>query len=359
MTDHVLDVQPCRTRTAPPSPSEEAVLTTPRTRPPFDPELRAALASLPPAILTSLTPETIPQVRAWAATRRSDDETLSRGGTVHVEELVVPGPPGEPDVALLVLRPASGHGPWPGVFHVHGGGMVMGDRRLGAEILAEWVEELGVVAVSVEYRLAPEHPHPAPVEDCYAGLVWTAGHAAEIGVDPARLVVAGSSAGGGLAAALALMARDRHGPALAGQLLVGPMLDDRSLTPSSFELDGDSVWDRTTNLTAWRALLGDAVGGPDVSPYAAPARATDLVGLPPAYVDVGSVETFRDEDLDYAARLSRAGVSVELHLWPGAFHGFETLAPDAALSRTARRTRLEALARLVGQDVAARSGARA
>jgi acetyl esterase/lipase len=223
--------------------------------------------------------------------------------------------------------------------------MVLGNNRFGADEMAGWVSEIGAVAVSVEYRLAPEHPHPAPVDDCYAGLVWTSKHADELGIDPSRLIIAGASAGGGLAAGTALMARDRGGPALSHQILMCPMLDDRGVTPSSQELDGEGVWDRTSNLTGWTALLGDARGGPDVSPYAAPARAQDLTGLPPAFIDVGSVETFRDEDIDYAARLSRAGVSVEFHVWPGGFHGFDMIAPQSALGQIARATRLAYLRR--------------
>jgi hypothetical protein len=146
--------------------------------------------------------------------------------------------------------------------------MVMGTSRTGADEMALWADEVGAVAVSVEYRLAPEHPHPALVEDCYAGLVWTAQHAEELGIDPSRLVIAGASAGGGLAAGTALMARDRGGPALSHQILMCPMLDDRGITPSSQELDGEGIWDRTANLVGWTALLGDARGGPDVSPYA-------------------------------------------------------------------------------------------
>ena len=145
------------------------------------------------------------------------------------------------------------------------------------------------------------------------------------------------------------MARDRSGgPALIGQLLACPMLDDRNQTPSSHELDGEGIWDRTSNLTGWQALLGGPCGGPDVSPDAAPARATDRSGLPPAFLDVESVETFRDETVDYAARIWRAGGSAELHVWPGGFHGFDLLAPEAALSRSARAARIDWLRRLLG-----------
>jgi acetyl esterase/lipase len=311
------------------------------THPPFDPELSAVLAAMPPG---RPRPATVGDIPAWRAQNEQllqvDDADLRRGGAVELEERQIPGPAGAPDLSVLILRPARGEGPWPGVYHIHGGGMIMGTNRTGAPEMASWVDELGAVAVSVEYRLAPEHPHPAPVEDCYAGLVWTAGHAGELGIDPSRLVIAGGSAGGGLAAGTALMARDRGGPALSHQILMCPMLDDRGATPSSQELDGEGVWDRNDNLLGWTALLGDARGGPGVSPYAAPARAADLAGLPATFIDVGSVETFRDEDIDYAARLSRAGVPVEFHLWPGGFHGFELSAPDSALARASRSARL-------------------
>jgi acetyl esterase/lipase len=325
------------------------------THPPFDPELRAAMAALVGEELQPLRAEDIPARRELLAQMsQASDDVLRRDGAVDLEERQIPGPAGAPDLSVLILRPARGSGghggqgrALPGVYHTHGGGMVMGTSRTGADQLARWVDEVGVVAVSVEYRLAPEHPHPAPVEDCYAGLVWTGENCAELGIDPSRLIIAGTSAGGGLAAGTALMARDRGGPALSHQMLMCPMLDDRGITPSSQELDGEGVWDRRSNLAGWTALLGDARGGPDVSPYAAPARAQDLTGLPATFIDVGSVETFRDEDIEYAARLSRAGISVEFHLWPGGFHGFDAMAPQTALAQAARATRLSYLRRAV------------
>ena len=177
--------------------------------------------------------------------------------------------------------------------------------------------------------------------------MWTAENAREIGVDPARIVVAGGSAGGGLTAALALLARDRGGPAVFGQMLLCPMLDDRNDSCSARQMAGHGVWDRTANETAWGALLGDARGGPDVPPYAAPARASDLSGLPPAFLDVGSAETFRDEVVDYASRIWRAGGVAELHVWPGGFHGFDAFAPHTVLARTARAARIAWLRRLL------------
>jgi acetyl esterase/lipase len=317
------------------------------THPPFDPELGAALAAVAERIPPSLTPADIQTQRQRMAEVRLSDDDLRRGGTVRFEERTVPGPAGAPAISVLICRPERIGAPAPGVYHTHGGGMILGDNRTGMAGLLDWVEQLGVIVVSVEYRLAPENPFPAGVEDCYAGLVWTAANAGELGLDRRRLLIAGASAGGGLAAAVALMGRDRGGPALAGQVLMCPMLDDRNQTPSSFELDGEGVWDRTSNETGWTSLLGERCGGPDLSPYAAPAREADLSGLPPAFIDVGSVETFRDEDVDYAVRMWRAGGQAELHVWPGAFHGFDGLAPDAVLSRAARQARIAWVARLL------------
>jgi acetyl esterase/lipase len=263
------------------------------------------------------------------------NEELSRGGAFEVTERLVPGPDGAPDISLLICLPTGVTAPTAAIYHIHGGGMIIGDNRTGLPQLVEWAEELRAAVVSVEYRLAPETPHPGPVEDCYAGLSWTAAHAAELGIDPGRIMVAGASAGGGLAAAVALLARDRGGPSLAAQLLMCPMLDDRNDTVSSWQMAGLGVWDRASNEIGWTALLGTARGGLDVSPYAAPARAADLSGLPPAFIDVGSAETFRDEAVTYASRIWQAGGAAELHVWPGGFHGFTGMAPQAAISQAA------------------------
>jgi acetyl esterase/lipase len=318
------------------------------THPPIDRELQRYLEPIQQMLPASLAAADIASTRQRLEAMALPDEALTRGGRIALEDRQIPGPAGAPDLTVLICRPAGAVTALPGVVHFHGGGMVLGDRRQGLDILLDWVEEIGMVLVSVEYRLAPEHPHPAPVEDCYAGLTWTAGHADELGIRPDQLLVAGGSAGGGLAAGVALLARDRGTPPLAGQVLMYPMIDDRGTSPSSLELDGEGIWDRTANDTGWTALLGGDRGGPDVSPYAAPARATDLAGLPPAFIDVGSVETFRDEDVDYAVRIWRAGGEAELHVWPGAFHGFDLLAPDAGLSRQARAARISWLRRLLG-----------
>jgi acetyl esterase/lipase len=330
------------------SPAQGSAASQPGPPPPFDAELVAALDVIGGQLPSALTPDLIPVLRQPnPAMPAPTDEDLRRGGAFDVTERLVPGPAGAPEVSLLICRPAGVTTPLAAVYHTHGGGMIIGDNRAGMIPLLDWSQELKFVVVSVEYRLAPECPHPGPVEDCYAGLQWTAAHADELGIDPDRIVVAGASAGGGLAAALALMARDRGGPSLSGQMLMCPMLDDRNDTPSSRQMAGRGVWDHTANETGWTALLGDARGGPDVSPYAAPARAADLSGLPPAFIDVGSAETFRDEDVSYASRIWQAGGIAELHVWPGGFHGFTMMAPEAAVSRQAAAAQLSWLRRLL------------
>ncbi|WP_435280913.1 alpha/beta hydrolase [Streptomyces koelreuteriae] len=317
--------------------------------PPFDPELAGALELIKDMISPGLTPDQIAEVRQGPGIELLAELDLTMGGTFVVEDRQVPGPQGEPDISLLICRPAApvAAGARPVIYHVHGGGMVIGNNRVGVDVPLAWARALDAVVVSVEYRLAPEHPHPAPVEDVYAGLLWTAEHAAELGADPERIVVAGASAGGGLCAALALLTRDRKGPRPIGQVLMCPMLDDRNDTPSTYQMAGLGVWDRTANETGWSALLGSRRGGPDVPAYAAPARAEDLTGLPPAFLDVGSAETFRDEVVAYASRIWQAGGVAELHVWPGGFHGFDGFAPQAALSQSARAAQVDWLRRLL------------
>ncbi|MEH0416675.1 alpha/beta hydrolase [Streptomyces sp. B21-083] len=321
------------------------------TPPPFDPELAAVLEMIKDTLPPQLTMDEIETVRNGPGIEMLADLDLTLGGAFEVEDRIVPGPENAPDISLLICRPVAPatDGPLPVIYHVHGGGMVLGNNRVGVDGPLRWGKELGAVVVSVEYRLAPENPYPAPIDDVYAGLLWTADHAEEIGADPERIVIAGASAGGGLTAALALLLRDRKGPRPLGQLLMCPMLDDRNDTPSVHQMAGLGVWDRTANDTGWTALLGAERGGPDVSPYAAPARAEDLSGLPPAFLDVGSAETFRDEVVSYATRLWQAGGIAELHVWPGGFHGFDGFAPQALLSQACQSAQMEWLRRLLAE----------
>jgi acetyl esterase/lipase len=315
--------------------------------PPFDPELVPALELAYRQAPVTLTPSNLEECRRAELEGTPSLEVLAQGGA-DIRERPVPGPDGAPDVSVLIIRPPGRRGPLPGLFHTHGGGMVMGNNRTGLDTMIRWVTDVGLVIISPEYRLAPEHPFPAGAEDCYAALTWTAEYCADLGIDPRRLIVGGGSAGGGLAAACSLMARDLGGPALAGQMLLYPMLDDRTATGSAQELNGEGIWDSESNQTAWAMLLGDRRGRDDVSPYAAPARAPDLSGLPPAYLELGSVDTLRDEDLSYARRIWAAGGDAELHVWPGGFHAFDLIAPGSALASTALEVRLAWLRRITG-----------
>ena len=229
--------------------------------------------------------------------------------------------------------------------YLHGGGMIFGLEHIGTMYdvaVRDYVANSGVPMLVVDYRVAPEHPHPTPVEDCYAALRWLAEKAPELGVDPGRIAVMGDSAGGGLAAGVCLMARDRGGPAIAQQLLIYPMLDDRTTTPDP-QLLPFLTWTYDDNITGWGALLRDSAGTDRVSQYAAPARADDLTHLPPTYLDTGDLDIFRDEDINYARRLSDAGVRTELHLHPGCPHAFEGLASGADVSRRAISDRIRRL----------------
>lgn len=234
----------------------------------------------------------------------------------------------DPHVVVRVHRPRNVEGPLPLVYSMHGGGFVFGSNSMDDARFDRWCPRFGCIGVSVEYRLAPETPYPGPLEDCYAGLLWTWQHREELGIDASTVIIAGISAGGGLAAGLALLARDRGEVPVTHQLLECPMIDDRQVTSSS-QLDGLPVWSRDSNTFGWRAYLGDLYGTDAIPEYAAPARAEDLVGLPPGMVIVGGADGFRDEDIAYALRLNQSGVPTEIHVLPGAPHGVQMFAGTA------------------------------
>lgn len=299
-------------------------------RPEFDPELKAGLAVVGGMFPPTVTLDILDRMRQSYASGPMED--VFRERRIVCTDHVVAGHAGDP-IEVSVLRSADASGPRPCVLNIHSGGLILGDRFSAIDLTLEWIEQFGVVIVTPEYRLPPEFGDPYPREDCYATLEWLAKNAAELEIRPDRVLVTGGSAGAGLAAGVALASRDRGGPELCGQVLDYPMLDDRGITASTRQFDGVGVWDRTSNETAWTALLGEACGGPDVSPYAAPARAHDLAGLPPALISVGSAEIFRDEAIGYASRIWSAGGDAELHVWSGAFHGCDVFAPHAAVSR--------------------------
>jgi len=261
-----------------------------------------------------------------------------------VDELMVPGPEGAPDVRVRRYRPAGQDGPLPALVYLHGGGFVVGSLDLYDADARRIAAEVGAVVFSVDYRLAPEHPFPAGLEDCYATLVWVAENAAELGVDPDRIGVGGESAGGGLSAGVALLARDRGGPRLCLQFLGIPELDDRLETESMRTIEAP-ITTIANGEISWDSYLGTGVRGTDqVSPYAAPARATDLAGLPPALVTAYEFDALRDEGIAYAQRLMSAGVSTELHVYPGAFHACTWIA-DAGICRKILDDLVDALRR--------------
>jgi acetyl esterase/lipase len=327
---------------------------------PFDPEIAPVLEAMAAQPQPPMTLETLPLMRgAGGGFGDVDSSDVARGRGIEAEERVIPGPEGAPELEITIFRPA-GHAAAstgaerlaaavPALVNIHGGGMIVGHRSWEHGRLADLVAELGVVGVNVEYRLAPEHPFPAGVEDNYAAVAWVAANAAELGVDPERIVVMGGSAGGGFSAAVALMARDRGGPALAGQLLLCPMLDNTNTTVASRQYDGIGTWQREANLLAWHCVLGEELASsPEAPAYAAPSRAADLSGLPPAFVEVGAAEMFRDEDVDYATRIWATGGQAELHVWQGGFHGFDMYAPEAEITKAALAARSSWLRRVLG-----------
>ena len=248
------------------------------------------------------------------------------------------------DLSLRLYQPQSASAPAPGLIYIHGGGMIMGNLESQDEVLKITTSELGIPIASIDYRKAPEHPYPAAPEDCYAGVCWVFENAAALGMDTNNIGLMGASAGGGLALATALMLRDREGPKLKHLIPIYPMIDDRHHTDSSKTVLNIGIWDREGSIEAWNWYLGDSA--PDA--YAAPARAEDLSGLPPTYIDVGDLDLFRDEDILIAQRLSAAGVPVEFHLWTGAYHASELFAPQATLSQRIWATRYAAIRRFAG-----------
>ncbi|NLA74761.1 MAG: alpha/beta hydrolase [Deltaproteobacteria bacterium] len=267
-----------------------------------------------------------------AEARKMSHEIFSRMASmmpvvkgVNSRDVFVPGPERAPDIMVRVYTPETLKGMAPGMLWIHGGGFILGDLTADDYMVRSMCLNTGCIIVSTNYRLAPENPFPAPVEDCYASLKWMVNNAKDLGIDKTRVAIGGGSAGGGLAAGLALMTRDRGEIALSFQLLVYPMLDDRNITPSSHAITDPRTWDREKNIFAWSAYLGESAKDGIASPYAAASRAKELSGMPAAYIAVGELDLFLDENIEYAQRLLQAGVAVELHVYPGATHGFDSV----------------------------------
>jgi len=309
----------------------------------IDPELAVVLDHLPVIDTSNLVEGRL----AFDAMLAEMQVEIPGIETLSIEDRFIPGWEGDPDVGVRIYRPLGATTPAPGILYIHGGGFIIGNvvtEHAGAASIAI---DLGAVVVSVEYRLAPEHPFPAPIHDCYSALSFLASAAAELGVDVDRLVVTGASAGGGLAAGTALMARDRGGPRLCFQMLHIPELDDRLDTPSMQAFTETPLWNRPLAEQSWRYYLGEGAEGGDVSPYAAPSRAEDLSGLPPTYISTAEMDPLRDEGILYGLRLLQAGVSVELHSFPGTFHG-SSLVATAAVSQRGSAEASVVLRRVLG-----------
>lgn len=317
----------------------------------IDPELAAALAQVPPL------PKDIEAQRALVRKLGTLRPPAPEDGTFTRRDAVVPAAGERPDLAVRVYEPQDSDGLRAGLLYFHSGGFAVGDLDVDdAACLA--LCRAGCVVVSVDYRLAPEHAAPAPVHDGYDALGWLIGQAADLHVAPGAIGVAGTSAGGGVAAAVALMARDRGGPSVAFQLLISPALDDRMHWPSC-RFEDVPLWNRADTEAMWARYLG---GDPEgTMPYGAPGRAKDLHDLPPAYIVTGELDPMRDAAIDYATRLLHAGVSTELHVFPGAPHSWDMFAPGAGLSRRALAERSAALRRLAsialtGSDTSGQPG---
>jgi acetyl esterase/lipase len=280
----------------------------------LDPRIAKAISSEPPRPLRA---ETLSMFRA-----AGNKPSAPPSPGVERRDYVIGQ---EHAVAIRVHRAGSAGAHLPCVYSMHGGGYVFGSYANDDARLDGWSSSYRCAGVSVDYRLAPETPFPGPLDDCYLGLKWVFDHHDELGVDPERIGVSGTSAGAGLAAGLALLARDRGEVPLQFQLLDAPMIDDRQITPSS-QCDDLVIFDREANEFGWRSYLGDLYGNADVPAYAAPARATDLGGLPAAYICTGNVDGFRDDAIGYATRLNQAGVPAELHIYSGAPHGVKQFA---------------------------------
>lgn len=302
----------------------------------LDPELALILPALP-AALADIHRGNIADVRDMM-----DGQPATAIETdVVISERTIAGPAG--DLPLVTYRRPS-KDVQPCLLWIHGGGYLFGTAR--DDRARRIAEHLDCTVISVEYRLAPEHPFPAGPDDCFAALEWVAANADELKIDVSRLAIGGASAGGGMAAGLALMNRDRGGPEITFQLLLYPMIDNFHDTPSG-QCTNNPVWNRKTSFNAWEMYLGGEPGK-DASPYAAAARATDLTGLPPAYICVGGEDLFRDEDIEYAQRLMAAGVACELSVYPGLFHGGDMFLPDAKVSQRLERGLTHALGQRLG-----------
>ncbi|WP_274308505.1 alpha/beta hydrolase [Solibacillus daqui] len=258
--------------------------------------------------------------------------SLTSTETVTILDKIITGID-DNEIRIRIYKPANQDTDLPALLWIHGGGYILGSIEDNDHLCVQVVETSNCVVVSVDYRLAPEHPYPAPLEDCYSALTWIADHVKELQVDANRIGVAGASAGGGLTAGLTLLARDRAYPSICFQMPLYPMINDGNDTPSANEIKEGMIWNQKTNDFGWTCYLGELYGNDNIPIYAAPSRAEDYSNLPYTYTCVGQLDPFRDETIAYVTKLAQAGVDVEFHLYPGAYHGFEVLNPQSELAQ--------------------------
>ncbi|KAF2418993.1 hypothetical protein EJ08DRAFT_654109 [Tothia fuscella] len=310
----------------------------------IDPEVGAAIAALSPPGSEPPPPTPVGDV----ATRRAGVETMFPAlmppmpKDVTTKDYHVAASDGHQILLRFYTKNGATAKSTAGVLYMHGGGFIAGSVPLYDPVVGNYVSKTGVPFLNVEYRLAPENVYPVPVEDCYAGLVWLHEHASELGIDPAKIAIMGDSGGGGMAAALTHLAKERKGSSIAKQILIYPMLDDRNVAQDD-HLAAFAVWSSTDNETGWGAMLGSRRGTSTVPPTAAPARMTDATGLPPMYIETGELDLFRAENLVYAAQFGKAGVSVEVHVHPGCPHGYDLFAPNSKVTKRAFEDRFRAI----------------
>jgi acetyl esterase len=306
-----------------------------------DPELQSIVEALPHFDLSDIS-----GARQRFNALRAKAPAFEPADNLELTKLAIPAPAGSTDIAIRICAPVPREysRPLPALLWIHGGGFVMGDLDGDQAVAAGIAMQVGALVVTVDYRLAPEHPYPAAFDDCYTCLVWLAEQAHSLRIDPERVAVGGISAGAGLAAAISLAARDRGGPAICLQLLDVPVLDDRLETPSMREYTDTPLWTRADAAHSWAAYLGSSPPDP-VPAYAAPARSTDRRGLPPAYIVTCECDPLRDEGISFAQGLMQAGVATELHHYPGTFHGASSAGVGTAIARRMVEDRVEALRR--------------
>ncbi|OUS07911.1 hypothetical protein A9Q81_00755 [Gammaproteobacteria bacterium 42_54_T18] len=307
----------------------------------FDPEL-APYLPLIPTVIDFSTRESIRDFWARFSSQNTPKKSLDNTKGMSIENRKIAGLNGDPEIAIRIYQPDTPtNDKLPAIYEIHGGGFIIGDLNMQDDWCKHIAREVGAMVVSIDYRLAPESPFPAAPDDCYAGLCWLFEHADTLGIDASRVAIAGQSAGACLAVSTTLRARDLGGPQVCFQLLEVPVFDNRLETASMHEYQDTPMWNRPNAIWSWKHYLGSDEQG-DISPYAAPARVDDVSGLPSTYISTMEFDPLRDEGIEFALRLMQAGIAVELHNYPGTFHG-STMITNAKVSQRNMREMVESL----------------